>query len=64
MILAENVVLYCCKTLQEIRFRHAEAPALPSNQFRKTVECPGCSSIVIITMTKTESGAVIEQEVI
>jgi hypothetical protein len=59
-----TIRLDCCQAEHEIHFRHADAPALPAHMFRKTIECQGCSSLVIVTMIKGLDGTQFEQEVI
>jgi hypothetical protein len=60
-----NVTLACCRAKVTVPFQHSEAPALPSNQFRKNVSCPSCQKTVIVTMTRMPGGAAeFEQEVL
>ncbi len=65
MVESVEVILTCCGSKKMVQFRHAEAPALPSNQFRKNVTCSACKKMVIITMTKELGGGTqFEQEVL
>ena len=60
-----TVVLDCCRSKLEVCFDEADAPALAPRRLRKTVECPGCPSFVILTLTRADDGNhLIEQEVL
>ncbi|MGZ3653206.1 MAG: hypothetical protein ACXWR1_12485 [Bdellovibrionota bacterium] len=55
----------CCGLGYVARFDHDDAPALPKHRFRTNVSCPGCSKIVILTLTVHPQGTrEVGQEVI
>lgn len=65
MSAAAEIILECCSEEVSVSFRHAEAPFLPANTFRKNVVCPACHTLVILTLTKSDTGAArVKQEVI